>query len=38
MEKYAHKNTATDAEKFASTEISEMTTPEYIHEIKLWLS
>lgn len=36
MNKYAGEHTSTEAEKFASTEIAEMTIPEYIDEIKEW--
>ncbi len=35
--KYAGKHSATEAEGFADTEIQQMTLPEYIDEIKIWL-
>jgi len=36
MYKYAGKHNATEAEKFADTEINNLTIPEYIDEIKEW--
>lgn len=38
MFKYEGEHSATEAERFADTEIQQMTLPEYIHEIEIWKS